>query len=646
MVRVDKERIKITMHVQGRVGICKVFLSAAISLACLLTFPLSALAQQSVANQVEARVEARQPSKLSEEDAQELQRRAFAVSLIISLGNEARGYDDLALRPRVLARAADVVWDSDPVTAQSLFRRAWEAADKGDAEDVTVKSKDKPPSMVIALRRLGGKDLRVEVLNLVARRDRVLAEEFLAKLKGATDGETDQSKGTTRASDGWTTSEAISKRLQAASQLLNEGQIQSALELATPGLNQVTASSISFLTDLRAKNPEVADQRFAMLMTHAEMDPLTDANTVSGLSSYVFTPGFYITFSPDGSAVWSQPESETTPPNLPPALRNRFFEVAGSILLRPLPPPDQDFTSSGRKGKYMIVRHLLPLFDQYAPDTAAALHAQLTELAGKSAANSDRFSTKDSKPSNSASDVLENMQYELDHAKSSQERDEIFAAAAVRLAIKGDVRARDAANRIDDSERRGKVREFVDFEFIQLAIRNRDAKETARLAKIGQITHSQRAWAYTQAARLLPDSERETALEFLGEAMAEIQRIDDPPRDRAVLLVGVARRLLTADRVRAWQTMSEAVKAANQADNFTGENQITYSIAAKNVIKFTQIGGEESGLAGLFRLLAKDDLNRSVDLARSFKNDAPRATATLAIAGSLLDKQGTNNSNN
>jgi len=635
----------VTMHAQGCASICKVSLSAVISVSCLLAFPFSALAQSRAANQIEARAGERQPSKLSE-DAEEVQRRVFAVSLIISLGNEARGYYDLALRPRVLARAADVIWKSDPVTAQSLFRRAWEAAEKADAEDVTVKTKDNPPSMVVALRRMGGKDLRVEVLNLVARRDGVLAEEFLAKLKSATDGETERSKGTPRSGDGWSTSEVISKRLQAASQLLKEGQIQSALELATPGLNQVTANSISFLTNLRAKNPEVADQRFAVLMARAELDPLSDANTVSGLSSYVFRPGFYITFSPDGSAVWSQPDSETTPPNLPPALRNRFFEVAGSILLRPLPPPDQDFSSSGRKGKYMIVKHLLPLFDQYAPDTAVALHAQLPALAGNPSANNDRFSPQGSKPKNSASDVLEKMQDELDHAKTSQERDEVFAAAAVKLAIKGDVRARDVANKIDDSERRGKVREYVDFEFIQLAIGKKDAQETARLAKIGQITHSQRAWAYSQAARLLPDSERETALEFLGEAVAEVQRIEDRARDRAVLLVGVARRLLTADRVRAWQIMSEAVKEANQADNFTGENLITFSIGTKDDIKFNRIGGEESGLAGIFRLLAKDDLNRSVDLAKSFKNDAPRATATLAIAGSLLDKHGTNNSNN
>ncbi len=629
----------VAVHVQVCERIGRVSLSIAISLSFALVSPLSSHAQSTAANQIEARRGEKDLSELNEAEALELQRRAFAVSLITSVGNEARSYQDLALRPRVLARAADVIWKSDPQTAQTLFRRAWEAAEKGDAEDVSGKTKDKPPAMVIALRRMSGRDLRAEVLNLVARRDRVLAEEFLAKLNSATDRETKVSKSMSRSGDGWSTSEAISRRLAAATELLNDGQIESALNFAAPGLNQVTFGSIGFLIQLRARNPEAADQRFALLMARAEMDPLSDANTVSGLSSYAFSPGFYITFSPDGSAVWSQEDGEITPPNLSPVLRNRFFEVAGSILLRPIPPPDQDFSSSGRKGKYRVIKHLLPLFEQYASDTAVALQAQLTVLATGSVTDIDRVSLQGSKPASSADDVLEKMQSELDQAKTSKDHDEIYAAAAVRLTIKGDVRARDIADKIEDSARRGKVREYVDLEFVQIAIRKKDAQETVRLAKIGQITHSQRAWAYTQAARLLPDSQRDLALEFLGEALAEVQRIEDRPRDRAVLLVGVARQMLTADRSRAWQTMNEVVKSANQSDEFTGENLITSSIGTSSDIRFSQIGSEESGLAGIFRLLCKDDLYRSVELARSFKNDAPRATATLAIAASLLDQK-------
>jgi hypothetical protein len=632
------------MRLPDYIRAAKVCLSAIISLSTLLAFPRSSLGQSVTADKVEAR--AGESRKTREDDPQEVQRRAFAISLIISLGSEARGYNDLALRPRVLARAADVVWDSDPVTGQALFRRAWEAAEKGDAEDLTAKPKEKVPSMVIGLRRLGGKDLRAEVINLVARRDRPLTEEFLAKLKSATDRETEPSNAPTRSNDGWSTSEVISKRLQAASQLLNEGQIEKALEFAAPGLNQVTASSIGFLTNLRSKNPELADQRFAMLLARAETDPSSDANTASGLSSYVFTPGFYLTFSPDGSSVWNQPETELPPPNMPPALRKRFFDVAGGILLRPLPAPDQDFTSSGRRGKYLVIRHLLPLFDHYAPDTAVALHAQLTELAGKSGAVDDGFTPQESKSSKTPGEVLERMQDELDHAKTSKERDEILASAAVKLTLKGDLRARDIANRIDASERRAQVREFVDFEFIKLAVGKKNALETARLAKMGQITQSQRAWAYTQAARLIPDSERENVLDLLGDALAEVQRIEGRPYDRAILLIGIARRMLAADRERAWQTMRDVVKAANQADNFTGENQISFSVGSRTDIRFNRIGGEEAGLSGIFRLLAKDDLDRSLDLARTFKNDAPRATATLAIASSLLSKRVGDTSNN
>src|ERR1700741_891065 len=62
---------------------------------------------------------------------------AFATSLVISIATEARSFTDLALRPRVMARAADVLWDVDNVTARALFKRAWDEAEKGDKEEAT-----------------------------------------------------------------------------------------------------------------------------------------------------------------------------------------------------------------------------------------------------------------------------------------------------------------------------------------------------------------------------------------------------------------------------------------------------------------------------------------------------------------------------
>jgi hypothetical protein len=52
----------------------------------------------------------------------------------------------------------------------------------------------------------------------------------------------------------------------------------------------------------------------------------------------------------------------------------------------------------------------------------------------------------------------------------------------------------------------------------------------------------------------------------------------------------------------------------------------------------TNASAEEFDLLLAFRLLARQDLLRAIQLARSFTGEAPRAVATLAIARSILEK--------
>ena len=47
---------------------------------------------------------------------------------------------------------------------------------------------------------------------------------------------------------------------------------------------------VDFLSFLRDKNPVAADQRYARLLAMSEADLKSDANTISLLSSYLFTP--------------------------------------------------------------------------------------------------------------------------------------------------------------------------------------------------------------------------------------------------------------------------------------------------------------------------------------------------------------------
>ena len=609
------------------------FLLKVVSRLCLLMLPFSILAQN------------KEPRKTSEGLSLDSERRAFAISLVTSLADETRNYNDMALRPRVLARAADTLWDADSDTARTLFRRAWEAAEKGDAEGLTNKSPDSVPAMatelVTALRRESGYDLRAEVLALATRRDQKLGEEFLKKLtQDRKDERADSSYQNSNNS-----SEDMSRRLNLATRLLDDGDIGRALEFAAPALNQVNAKSIGFLSRLREKRSEAADQRFALLLAQAELDPSSDANTVSGLSSYAFTPGFYVTFNKDGSARWTQPEQSTValkPPKLPASILNKFFQVAATILLRPLPPSNQDFTTSGRIGKSMVVRRLLPLFEQYAPDTAVALRTQLQALnAGpRSELNDESPLLKQGFQTDATvSSMLQTMEERIGRAKSSRERDLIYADAAVTLASRGNSRAQQFAQKIEDSDRRVQVLRYVDFELVRFALLEKKSSEAIRLAESEHISHAQRAWAFMQAARLLMDSGPQRALELLEKAANEARRIDAEDPDRARLLIGVASQFLPVDRVRGWEIMGEVVKAANSSERFSGENvELHFPFATKSGLRITSVGGADFGLSGALRSLARDDLYRSIDLAKAFKNETPRAIALLAVASSLLEK--------
>src|SRR3982751_2875473 len=145
-----------------------------LALTLIFCFSLSAQTRKTKPNTEEA-------------DAEAAQQRTIAISLVTNLADEARSFKDQTRRARVQARAADVLWDTDPERARELFRRAWEAAEIVDAEAAKKRAEEmkrlQDSGEPVVLR--GGPDLRSEVLRLVAKRDRKLGEEFLKALDEA-----------------------------------------------------------------------------------------------------------------------------------------------------------------------------------------------------------------------------------------------------------------------------------------------------------------------------------------------------------------------------------------------------------------------------------------------------------------------------
>ena len=104
-------------------------------------------------------------------------------------------------------------------------------------------------------------------------------------------------------------------------------------------------------------------------------------------------------------------------------------------------------------------------------------------------------------------------------------------------------------------------------------------------------------------------------------------------------LVAIATQLFELDRPRAWDVMMQAARASNAAKDYTGEDgRINTSLHTKNMTMVSGNSAQSFDLNDIFAKLAREDLQRAVDLAHSFEGESPRAIATLAVARTVLDK--------
>src|ERR1700752_359462 len=616
-------------------------LVVAVLFTCL---PLSFAASPNLNSQAQQKQSKTSKTKSEEAHAEAAQRRTVAISIITSLADEARNFKDQTRRARVQARAADVLWDSDPERARELFHRAWEAAQTADEDSARMRAEELRKQQASGGRPVvvrGGPDIRSEVLRIAAKRDRKLGEEFLKIL--------DESEEKLRADNaaelrrsGPAGMMGASKRLQLARRLVEEGQVERGMGVAAPALDSVNLDSIFFLSALREKNAEAADAAYTTLMARVVRDAASDANTVSGLSSSILTPFFYVSFEPSGGSNQNRGRGPTPPPNIDAALRSNFLKVSYQILMQPQPAPDQDRSTSGSTGKYLVIKRLLPVFEEYSPDLAPGLRTQMTALASFVPSSfqqgENRAVTAGIVPESNDRDPQQEMQERLDRAKTSEDRDAIYADYAVALSEAGNNKARELVEKIEETELRKNVKAFVDFQLANSALKNKNFTEATRLAANGELSSIQKVWIYTSASKALATSERSHAIDLLEEAFNESRRISGSDPDRARGLTAVAARQADLDPVRAWETLSDVVKAANGAEAFTGEDsRISARIQTKFMVEMTNATAEDFDLLAVFRPLARADLFRAVQVAKTFTGEAPRAVATLAIARSVLE---------
>lgn len=572
------------------------------------------------------------------------ERRAQAQSMLISLAADAGAYNDLTLRARTLARIADVLWGADAERARTLFRKAWDAAEVVDREAQLRVQEDirQQQTKSASVAVTGPPNIRGEVLRIAARRDRALGEELLAKLRIEKQDETTETSDRNRSGFA-DTPEAITQRLSLARQLLDT-DVERAIQFADPALTTITREGIDFLSYLREKDAAAADRRYAAMLAMAGANLQSDANTVSLLSSYLFTPHIFVAFN-GGGASTTQTSRGSVAPEVPADLRAAFFRVAGDILLRPLAPPGQDQTSAGVEGKYLMMKRLLPLFEQFAPrDLTDAVRTQMEALANavpEGARDRDDDTLREGiREPQKSEDREKALLDRIDHAKTSEERDGLYLQLARLYTEKDDLRAREWVDKIEDSDLRKAARVYIDGTMLLRAVDKKDWDRVLEIIRTGELTHLQKCWALTQAAKLLAKSDRDKAAALLDDATMEARRIEGSDADRPRALLAVANAWLVVEREKSWDAVYDATKAANSAEGFTGEDGvIRIRLQTNSMASIRSSSVQDFDVTGIFTDLAKADFNRTVELARGFSREAPRASATIAIARTVLDEK-------
>jgi hypothetical protein len=614
----------------------------------LLTLVLIGATCISVAAQKQSATTTEPAKRSIEKTAAELEaervlreRRANAQSLLVNLAADARNFNDATVRARTQARIADVIWDSDPERSRAMFRSAFDAAEAADAETDQRVQEDIRQQQARTGR--GGfviatpPNLRREVLTALGKHDQKLGEELLARYKDQKAAERSRRPGSI--------DEAAAQRFELAKELLNAGDIATAIQYAERGLASVNMQSVDFLAALREKDAGQADNLYRAMLDRARLDPQADANTVALLASYIFSPRLYISFQSNG--VSSAQMGSASPVNSP-YLRESFFRAALAILLRPVP----EQSTAGPDGQYLAIKRMLPLFEQFAPpETTVALKTQLENLAAVASNNArardDEMMHRGIDSDKPRADLLEppadreqTLLDKADHAKTAAERDQTYLELAHLMVDKDDRRARDYVDKIDDMELRNAARGYIDAAIAWKLVSKKDIERSLELARTGELTRLQRSWLFSQTADQIGVKDRERAGQVLENAAAEARRIETSDSDRPRAFLAMANVALRINRSSVWGIMDDAIRAANSAEKFTGEDgELTFRLVSKGLNAVHQHPFGDFNVTGIFAKLADEDYDKAVELARGFQREAPRANAVIAIAKSVLGEK-------
>jgi hypothetical protein len=294
----------------------------------------------------------------------------------------------------------------------------------------------------------------------------------------------------------------------------------------------------------------------------------------------------------------------------------------------------------------MVMKRLLPIFDSFAPsEIATAMHSQFETVSSlvseELRKTEDESLQKGIAPEKSLADGQQTLLDQIEHARTSDERDDLYFRLALLALGKDDPKAREYVAKIEESDFRKRAQGWIDWGLAIGAIKQKAVEKALDLGRKGELTHIQRVWVLTQSAKLLSKNDRARSLSLLEDATSEARRIEGSDLDRPRALLAIANGFELIEPAGVWDAIFDAVKAANSSEGFTGDGgAVEVSMNSKTQIFRKTETVADFDVRGIFGQIANDDYDRAIQLAAGFQGEAARANATIAIARSVLNQTG------
>jgi hypothetical protein len=557
-------------------------------------------------------------SLCNRENASEIIRQQIAVT---------KTFDNTVQRITVLIRAADLLWSYQQNNARAAFTEAFDLAARNFNE------KDDQPKTEGRGLLVEIPDQRYVVVRAVAKRDpawaKKLTEEMLAHDRQETaEAATNDTQRDIRTAE---------KLLDSATSLLSS-DVTAASSFARASLSYPASIRLTaFLYKLAEVNQKAADQFYEQALAVYGGKPMRE---FLYLAAYPF----------GGLDAGDMPVfgAYRVPTNFVPngSLQRSFVRLlllrAQQALETPLDEGDNFNGISGAGHLWQALARLEPQVQKLLPDLSGALEqARWNIFASLSQETQRIFSRPERNQQNSSPTKTFDEQIEVAEAEPNvNRRDELIVSAILRARDTESIdNVSRSADKINDSDVRRQLRDWLYFSRALSAIKNKRFDEARKLAsKVVEL--DQRAYLYSEIAKESLDKTEDQTLtrETLEEIVATAGKAPDTIV-KARTLLAAAYLYTKLDLSRSMSVLGDAINCINhiEAPDFSRQSVIR-KIEGRNFARYAAFQASGFEPENTFREMGKIAFDDALSLAGAFTDKPLRALTMLALADICLQR--------